>query len=92
MHDFGGEIGGGFGVEWSEDGGGGDLEGVALGGADEMVGWVGGVDEGEDEGGSRRGGGEGGARDELEALFVVGDDERLEFWEGDGEGAEGGPG
>lgn len=57
---------------------------MALGGADEVVGGVRGVEGG--------GGGEGGLGDEVEALFFTFGDDGLEFWEGEGEGAEGGPG
>lgn len=62
----------------------GDGEGVALGGADQIVGgcfragWCG-------------GGGGGRAGDEGESLFGVGVDDGLEFGEGDVEGAEAGP-
>lgn len=57
----------------------GDGEGVALGGADQIV------------GGLRWGGGGGGAGDEGESLFGVGVDDGLEFGEGDVEGAEARP-
>ena len=103
MDDFGGEIGVGR-ADRGEEGGGGDGEGMALGGADEVVRWVGGgrgrrriwYREGRrwDGGKGRRRGRQGGIRcgegfgDELVALLVVCGDESLEFGEADVEGAE----
>lgn len=61
----------------------GDGEGVALRGADQIVGGL--------CGGRGGGGGGGGAGDEGESLFGVGVDDGLEFGEGDVKGAEAGP-
>lgn len=65
----------------------GDGEGVALGGADQIVGgfFRAGLC------GGRGGGGGGRAGNEGESLFGVGVDDGLEFGEGDVEGAEAGP-
>lgn len=85
MYDFEGE-GGGAGQEGGEEVGAGDGEGVALGGADEVVGGGGGG--GAVWWGGRGGGGGGcewggGPAKEGEALFVVFGDDLLYFGEGD---------
>lgn len=81
VHGVEGAVRGG-GEDRGEEEGGGDVgEGVALGGADEVVGG----------GGGGGGGGNGGVRHQREALFVVCGDEGLDFGEGDVEGGEAAP-
>lgn len=77
--------GGVVGKEGREEVFAGDGEGVALGGADEVVGRVVCRRRG-------RGGGGSGGGDQGEALLGVCGDDGAEFGEGDVEGAEAGPG